>query len=160
MVTRSRAALLALMFAASAISGGEARSQPAGGAPLTVVVNDLHIPGGSVRVDVCTRETFLKENCPYSGAAPAQLGSTSVTIEGVPPGVYAIQAYHDIKNLNHMDTGPFGVPREGIGFSNDAPLGLRGPSFRRAAITHGDAPQTVQITLRHFRRGRSSTNGD
>jgi len=124
----------------------------AAGAPITVTIWSLRIPGGSVRVDVCTRETFLRSNCPYSGTAPAVVGETTVTIADVPPGVYAIQAYHDIKDLGHLDQGPFGIPREGLAFSNDAPLGLHGPNFDRAAFTHGEEPQTLRLRLLHFRK--------
>jgi len=154
------------MFGIAALATG-AHAQPpstSAGAPITVVVEDIRIPGGMVRVDVCTRETFLKETCPYSGAAPALVGTTRVTVEGVPPGTYAIQAFHDINNNNRVDQGLFGVPKEGLAFSNDAPLGLRGPSFDRAAISHGDEPQTLHLKLRHFRHelppSAASPHGD
>ena len=129
---------------------GTASWAHAAGAPVTVTIWSVRIPGGSVRVDVCTRETFLKGNCPYSGSAAAQVGETTVTVADVPPGVYAVQAYHDIKNEGRLDQGLFGVPREGLGFSNDAPLGLQGPDFERAAFTHGPEPQTLRLRLHHF----------
>lgn len=135
-------AMLALMGAASPAQ--------AAGAPITVTVWSVRIPGGSVRVDICTRETFLQGNCPYSGSARAQVGETTVTIADVPPGVYAVQAYHDIKDEGRLDQGLFGVPREGLGFSNDAPLGLQGPDFERAAFTHGQGPQALRLRLHHF----------
>ena len=138
---------------------GTAWSAHAAGAPITIVIWSLRIPGGSVRVDVCTRETFLGSDCPYSGYAPAVVGETTVTVADVPPGVYAVQAYHDIKNDGHLDRGPFGVPREGLAFSNDAPLGLHGPSFARAAFTHGEEPQTLRLRLLHFRRAPPTADG-
>jgi uncharacterized protein (DUF2141 family) len=127
-------------------------SAHAADAPITVTIWSLRVPGGSVRVDVCTRETFLRSNCPYSGTAPAQVGETTVTVADVPPGVYAIQAYHDINDIGRLDQGPFGVPREGLAFSNDAPIGVRGPNFDRAAFTHGEDPQNLRLRLHHFRR--------
>jgi uncharacterized protein (DUF2141 family) len=131
---------------------GTTTAAHAAGAPLTVVVWGLRIPGGSVRVDVCTRETFLRSDCPYSASAPAQVGETTVTIPDVPPGLYAIQAYHDINDNGRLDQGLFGRPEEGLAFSNDPPLGLHGPSFDRAAVTHGEDPQTLRLRLHHFRR--------
>jgi uncharacterized protein (DUF2141 family) len=127
-------------------------SAHAADAPIAITVWSVRIPGGSVRVDVCTRETFLRSNCPYSASAPAQVGETTVTVPDVPPGVYAVQAYHDINDNGRLDQGPLGVPREGIAFSNDAPIGLRGPNFDRAAFTHGEDPQTLRLRLHHFRR--------
>ncbi len=119
---------------------------------ITFVVNDLRFTGGSVRVDICTEGTFLKTECPYSGFAPAMKGSTSVTVEAVPPGVYAAQIYHDWNDNHKVDRQALGIPKEGIAFSNDAPLGLKGPSFKKASFTHTEDPQTLTVKLHHFAR--------
>jgi uncharacterized protein (DUF2141 family) len=124
---------------------------PAAAAPIEVTVTGVHVATGSVRIDVCTRGTFLRGNCPFSAAAPARVGATVVTIPDVPPGVYALQAYHDRNDNGVLDQGLFGVPKEGLGFSRDASVGLHGPKFDAAAITHEDAPQSLTIRLRHFR---------
>lgn len=121
------------------------------GAPITVVVHGLRYDEGTVHVDVCTRETFLRSDCPYAATAKAQIGETTITVPEVPPGVYAIQAFHDFKNTQRLERNALGIPTEGIAFSNDAPLGLHGPSFARAAFTHGDQPQTLRLKLHHFR---------
>jgi uncharacterized protein (DUF2141 family) len=139
----------ALALAVGLIAAPLAAHAQASG-PITVTVTGVRSTQGSVRVDVCTRETFLKKICVYSGAAPAQVGATTVTVEAVPPGTYAVQAYHDINDNKDVDQGLLGIPKEGIGFSNDAPLGLRGPSFDRAAIVHNGSPKTLRIKLRHF----------
>jgi uncharacterized protein (DUF2141 family) len=140
--------MLALCLAPPALAAAPAIAQDA---PLTVVVSGLRYASGSVHVDVCTRETFLTSNCPWSAAAPAQVGDTVVTVPHVPPGVYAVQAFHDFRNIGKPTRGAFGVPTEGIAFSNDAPLGLRGPSFARAAFTHAGASQTIRMRLHRFR---------
>jgi uncharacterized protein (DUF2141 family) len=138
------------LITALALSG-LAFSANAAGAPINVTVWGIRFSGGTIHVDVCTRDTFLHGECPYSATALAQIGETTVTVDDVPPGVYAIQAFHDFKNSGRIDRGPLGIPREGIAFSRDAPLGLEGPSFDRAAFTHGDAPQTLRLRLNHFR---------
>lgn len=122
----------------------------AGAAPVSFAVSGVRTVDGSVRVDLCTAATFLKETCPYSGAAPAVVGVTVVTVPDVPPGVYAAQIYHDGNDNHTVDMGPLGIPKEDVGFSNDAPLGLHGPSFARAAFQHMDAAQTVSVKLHHF----------
>jgi uncharacterized protein (DUF2141 family) len=142
---------LRLLIAALALSG-VASTAHAEGAPIAVTVWGLRYSEGVVHVDVCTRETFLRTECPYSATAPAQIGETTVTVNDVPPGIYAIQAFHDFKETGTVDQGPLGIPREGIAFSRDAPLGLRGPSFDRAAFTHGDEPQTLRLRLHRFRK--------
>ncbi|HEY1926468.1 MAG TPA: DUF2141 domain-containing protein [Caulobacteraceae bacterium] len=123
------------------------------GSPLVVDVTGVPSSTGVVRVNVCTLGTFLKGSCPYSGVAPAVQGETTVTVNDVPPGVYAVQLYHDRKDLGHVDRGLFGIPKESIGFSNNAPVGLHGPRFGRAAFIHGGDSQTITVTLRRFGPG-------
>jgi uncharacterized protein (DUF2141 family) len=50
-----------------------------------------------------------------------------------------------------------GIPKESLGFSNNAPLGLHGPKFGRAAFIHGQEPQNITVNLRHFGPGASAT---
>ena len=119
-------------------------------ASITVEVRGLRFGGGSVRVDVCTAQTFLSGDCPYGGVAVAEKGVTTVVIPDVPPGVYAAQIYHDWNDNKKVDRGPFGIPKEGLAFSNDAPLGLHGPSFARASFFHSTDPQTLSVKLHHF----------
>ena len=106
---------------------------------------------GHVRVDLCTEATFLKGDCPYSGAASAVKGVTTVRIEAVPPGLYAAQVYHD-RNDNHTvdRSRTLGIPVEGIGFSNNAPIGLHGPKWAKAAFTHEAADQELAVRLHRY----------
>ena len=139
-----RAGLLAMAFAALA-GPGQART-----AAIEFQVSGVRSAEGSVRIDLCTADTFLKDNCPYWGSAPATPGMTSVVIKDVPPGVYAAQAFHDRNDNHRVDRGLLGIPREDVGFTNNAPLGLKGPSFAKSSFSQGDAPQTLALKLRHF----------
>jgi uncharacterized protein (DUF2141 family) len=123
---------------------------PAQGAPVTVVISGFRYAQGTVHVDVCTKTTFLKDGCPYSATAPAKVPDTTVTVPDVPPGVYAVQAFQDVNNNGTVDRNMLGIPRESLAFSNNAPLGLSGPSFARAAFTHGAEPQTLNLRLYRF----------
>ncbi len=145
----------------SPAAGAEPRAGQ--GAPITVIVKGLRFGGGSVRIDICTATTFLKAGCPFSGAAPAVEGTTAVTVAAVPPGEYAVQAYHDFNDNHRVDRNALGVPEEAIAFSNDAPLGLHGPSFARSRFMHGAAPQTLTVKLHHFGgrpKGAGPARGD
>jgi uncharacterized protein (DUF2141 family) len=118
--------------------------------PLSVVVDGVLDSEGYVRIDVCTQDTFLGRKCETSGAAPAQKGATQVVLTHLPPGVYAIQAFHDRNDDGRLNRGPLGLPLEEVGFSRSPPLGLHGPSFQRAAFVHGDVAQTVNVHLNRF----------
>jgi uncharacterized protein (DUF2141 family) len=115
---------------------------------------EVHVTGvtdtrGHVRVELCTRKTFLTESCPYGGASPAMVGETLVEVEA-PPGEYAVQAFHDETDTGRVHQNLLGIPHERIGFSNDAPLGLRGPSFDAAAVFIGEEARRITLRLRHL----------
>jgi uncharacterized protein (DUF2141 family) len=117
---------------------------------LRITVTGVRNGEGHVRAEVCPREAFLTPNCPWRGEAPAQPGSVTITIEGVPPGTYAVQAYDDENDNHQVDRNFLGIPLEGVGFSNDAPLRLGPPSFDDAAFQLGPEGASITLSLRYF----------
>ena len=122
---------------------------PTVAATLTIEVDNVRNAHGHIHVDVCPQDHFLKEDCPYSGEAPAQAGVTLVHISAVPPGQYAIQAFHDENDNHRVDRALFGIPKEGIGFSNDAPVGLGPPKWDAARFTVGGDTK-LRLKMRYF----------
>ena len=120
-----------------------------GDASIEVTISGIRSGQGEVVVDICPQQDFLHA-CPYTAKASAHPGSVTVTVPGVPPGRYAVQAYHDANDNGDLDRGIFGIPREGIGFSNDAMAKLVRPKFTVAAFDHGASPQHLPVTLRYF----------
>jgi uncharacterized protein (DUF2141 family) len=125
---------------------------PAGTPPngtIEVAVAGVRNASGQVKVDVCTEATFLKD-CQWSGTARAHAGTVIVEVHGLPPGRYAIQAFHDANNNGECDQGLFGIPREGVGFSNDAFKGLSRPKFSNAAFDFTGGHLRLALKLRHM----------
>jgi uncharacterized protein (DUF2141 family) len=120
-----------------------------GGAPIEVAVTDVRSDKGLVRVSVCPQANFMKD-CPWTGSAPARKGAVAVTVRGVPPGHYAVQVFHDEDGDGKLGANFIGIPREGIGFSNDAMPRLMRPRFDRAAFDHGGDAQRVPVKVRYF----------
>lgn len=116
---------------------------------VEIVVQNVRNARGSVHVDLCQESEFLKD-CPLSGSAPAQPGSVTIRIANVPPGHYAAQAFHDENDNHKVDRGLFGIPKEGVGFSNDAKIKFGPPKFMEAAFDHGGARQQISFSLRYF----------
>lgn len=102
---------------------------------------------GKVNVAVCDKARFLKQ-CAYSASAPAQAGETTVVVQGVPPGTWAVLAYQDENGNDQLDRNLIGIPKEPYGFSRDARGKFGPPSFEDAAIEVGDAPATANLRLR------------
>ena len=113
---------------------------------LVVRVEGLRSREGMVRVAVCTEATFTRPDCPWRGAARASAGSVRVT--GIPPGTYAVQAFHDEDSDGDLDRGGF-LPTEGLAFSRDAPMIMGPPRFRDAAFgLRGDG--NISVRMRYF----------
>lgn len=136
-----RAFVLALLLTA----GG-----PAGAAELIVEVQGVRNDHGRVRVAVCTAETFLTADCPHEVSVPAARGTVAVPVTGVRPGTYALQSYHDENGNAHFDRGFLGIPEEGIGFGNDAPIYTGPPGFERASIEVREPRTVSHLRLRYF----------
>jgi len=142
-----------IVGAAVGAAGGLAAlaiATPAAATSVEVAVTGVARARGHVRVELCTRDTFLTQDCRYQGAAPAEVGATVVQIPEVPPGVYAAQAFQDETDQGVIHQNFLGVPRERVGFSNDAPLHLRGPRFKDAAFPVGDEVKRITLRLRRL----------
>jgi len=117
---------------------------------LTIDVGNVRIAKGNVHVDVCPEAQFLKDNCPWAGNARARLGDTRVTVANLPAGRYAVQAFLDENGNGEVDRALFGIPKEGVGFSNDAKIRLGPPKFAEAAFAFDGNARTIRLNLRYF----------
>ena len=121
---------------------------PAG--TLEIRVSNMRNEKGHVLAAVCTKAEFLQPHCAYSGRAPARFGEVTIRIEGISPGTYAIQVFHDENDNGMIDRNFFGMPTEGMGFSNDARFHFGPPRFDDAAVDVGPGERAVAIRLRYF----------
>ena len=118
-------------------------------AEVTVTVTGIRSDRGTVLVAICDRASFLQPSGAFRGRAAAKAGAVSVRVEGVPPGVYAAQAYQDENGNGRIDRTLLGIPTEGIGFSRDAPMRFGPPRFEDAAfMLDGDA--AVSVALHYY----------
>ncbi len=119
-------------------------------ATVAVTVTNVRNDRGKVLVALCTRATFLQPNCAWRGNAVARRGQVQISIDGVPPGLYAAQAFHDENGNGKLDRSLLGLPEEAMGFSNDAPMRLGPPRFDAASFTVAAQGTTIRFALRYF----------
>ena len=100
---------------------------------------------------MCSAETFLGTGCRHRAAAAARPGTVKVVLRDVPPGTSAVQAIHDENGNRELDHGAFGPPREGMGFSRDAPMRMGPPKFSDAAVEVPEVGGTLRLSMRYFR---------
>jgi uncharacterized protein (DUF2141 family) len=75
-------------------------------------------------------------------------GAQAVTLEGVPPGRYAVMVHHDVNADGVINRDRLGRPTEGIGFSRDAPMLFGPPRFKDASFTYSGGTMTMDVSLR------------
>ncbi|WP_404368142.1 DUF2141 domain-containing protein [Sphingomonas sp. MMS24-J45] len=116
---------------------------------LHVAVDNVRDRTGRVHVDICTQQQFLKD-CPIAADAPARVGQSIVTLTGLKPGRYAAQVFYDQNGNGKVDRALFGVPKEGVGFSNDAKIRLGPPKWEEAFFDYDGRERTIRLRLRYF----------
>lgn len=127
-----------------------AAALPARAATVEVTVAGVRNGEGIVLVAVCPEGQFLRDTCAHQARAPAQAGETVVRVEGLPPGTYAVQAFHSEDGSGRLRRSFLGVPRDGIGFSRDAKFNYGPPRFADAAVRIGPDGGRVRLTLRYY----------
>lgn len=116
---------------------------------LHVIIENARSARGNIHVDICPQASFLSK-CPYSAEASARQGRVEVVVRGVPPGRYAAQITHDENGNKKVDRGLLGIPREGIGFSNNVRVRFRAPRFAEAAFEVTGGRQSISVRLQYF----------
>ena len=118
---------------------------------LTVVVDGIEKSKGNVLVAVYDSTNFLKQPA-YYGMVKIEPGQEEVTlvIENIAPGNYAVSLFQDENGNNKLDTGSYGIPVEGYGFSNNAKVKMGPPDFQDCMITIEEDTE-INITLQTFK---------
>jgi uncharacterized protein (DUF2141 family) len=102
---------------------------------------------GSVMVSLYDSEAA------YAGGTPvrrAQVdvagGARTAVFVDLPPGTYAIKAFHDVNGDGRMNANPFGIPIEPVAFSNNAAPNMGAPKWDRTHFTvRGDTTHAIKI---------------
>ena len=110
---------------------------------VTVNIGNVRSSRGNVMIDICPQNKFLDDTCAWHGEAPA--------------GEYAIQAFHDENANGEVDRAMLGIPREGVGFSRDARIGLGPPKWRDAYFVHHGRAEILRFSLRYFMGNKGPT---
>jgi uncharacterized protein (DUF2141 family) len=77
-------------------------------------------------------------------------GNVVLDFEGVEPGRYAIALLHDENGNGRADMALAMIPKEGFGFSRDAPVRMGPPKFAAAAFEVGAKPVATTIRMRYL----------
>lgn len=143
---------LACLMAPLVTAAAPAAPAQGSGTEVTVTVNNVRNTNGVVRACI-TNQARKFHKCEGADAQRLVVDaarSVSFTFRNVKPGQWAIALLHDENNNNKADAVLGMMPKEGFGFSRDAPVRMGPPSFRNAAFTVGDEPVSQAIRMRYM----------
>lgn len=124
---------------------------PAETLEITVIVDNLRSSAGRVHIALWRDAAgFTEEEAAVVKAGlPAQRGSVTFKLKGLPPGRYAVASYHDENGDGEFGQTWIGLPDEGLGFSNGAWIFFGPPSFEEAAVEVGRLDASIRVSLRY-----------
>lgn len=128
-------------------------SSPALAGEVVITVTDLRSSKGVVRACMTMRSDVFpkcsKDPGSHRTVVPAS-GKVEIRFSGVKPGDYAIALLHDENDNGKADRSLGMMPKEGYGFSRDAPVKMAPPKFRDAVFTQGEGNSRLTIKMRYF----------
>ena len=124
---------------------------PASAARIIVTIDGVHSARGSIFVGLyASPSKFLHGNqVDAYRKVRASTGPITVAFDNLPPGTYAIGAYHDENGNGRLDTNALGLPTEGYALSNGVRAVLARPRFTDAAFTVGAGDKPIALHIRY-----------
>lgn len=126
---------------------------PAFAADLTVTVTGVRNADGLVQVCLFARRDAFPD-CATDASVlrrrvPAAMGQVRAQFDGLRPGTYAVSVFHDEKQTGKIETNFLGIPRSGLGASNDPQPRFGAPTFEAAAFIVPDRPAAVTLRMQY-----------
>lgn len=129
-----------------------AATPPVPSAEVTVVVTGLRNVKGLV-LACLTAQPKAFPDCRKDPAARTAIvpagPAVRISFAAVPAGRYAISLIHD-ENGNHKMDMALVMPKEGYGFSRDAPVTMGPPKFDKAAFDVAGAAIEQRVRMRYL----------
>lgn len=137
-----------MLFALAALLYG----QPADGV-IRVEVSGLRNDNGKVQCALFSSAAGFPKNADQAVArvtAHISQGRAACEFSAVAPGTYAVSVFHDANGNGKMDTNWMGMPREGVGASNNPKSRFGPPSFNSAAVRFTGGRLELKITIHYL----------
>ena len=132
-----------------------AAAMPVNAAGLSATVRGVEGSAGVVRISLFNEAQ--KHYFPLKSGKAAfhaegliRDGEARFTLENIPPGNYALFAYHDANNNQRMDHRWYGPPDESFAYFRDFKVKLLPPDFEDVAFGLGAEDMAVTLHLQSF----------
>src|SRR5262245_7057441 len=142
-----RPCALLCAFAPALAAATAASAQSAG--RLSVAVDGVRSESGSVCCGLYSSADGFREPGREMRGAVAHIkdGRATCVFQGIPAGTYAVAVFHAEHNEAQIETGLFGKPKQGYGFSNNPSSMFGPPNFSSAAFEYKGGNLTLPVQL-------------
>ena len=126
-------------------------AQAGGSGSIVVPVSGVQDDNGVVRCGLYNSADGFREPGEEFKGSVARIsgGKATCVFNNVPAGTYAVAVFHAENNETTLETGMFGKPKEGYGFSRNAGGGFGPPSFSAASIDFNGNKATWPVRLHY-----------
>jgi uncharacterized protein (DUF2141 family) len=128
--------------------------------PPAPAENVIHLEISELRSDkgqmLCalhsSAEAFPKKADKAVARLTAKIAERQATCDftGIAPGTYAVSVVHDENSNGKLDTNFIGMPREGVGASNDAKGHMGPPKFGAASFPYRGGRLELKIHIHYL----------
>ena len=143
----SMAMSLAILFAFTGVAIADSGT-------ITINMTGFENNTGQVLVAVFASETGFPEDTDevyaYTFVNVISNNQASTRIQNLPYGSYAVAVIHDENRNFDLDKRAFGIPTEGIGFSNNVRGRFGPPDFEDAAVNLNRAQLSISIEMYYY----------
>ncbi len=141
--------IIAILFSFNIGQTSFAQKKPEGNT-ITVQLNGIKQPSGQVLLSLFKSEegfpTHPEKAFKWSKAKVTS-SSLIISLDGLPPGNYAIAVVHDENSNDVMDRNWIGLPAEPYGISNNATGTFGPPKYDDAKFTVTGKRDTIKIEM-------------
>ena len=150
-----RTIAIALVLCSMVVGGfAAARAEDAGASnSIKVVVEGFHSNSGEADcVLFGSPEGFPSDSRIAMKRTKSKIENKQAvcTFDGVAAGDYAVSVFHDENANGKLDRNFIGIPKEGVGASNDATGKVGPPKFNEARFAYKGGKQTLTIHLKYL----------
>jgi len=126
---------------------------PAQAGAIRVEVSGLRSDKGQIMCALfASAEGFPKKGEKALAHAKGEISQKHAECEfsKIAPGTYAVSVFHDENSNGKLDTNFIGMPKEGVGASNNASGHMGPPKFEAAAFQYPGGALELKITIRYL----------
>lgn len=116
-------------------------------AMVSVVIEPVHAPRGTMVVELCSAGDYAVDQCTREQRVAADGGRVVISFPEVPQGRWGVRVLHDLNGNGVMDRRLGLFPREPFGFSRIQRFPASEPGFEAIAVDVGPDGATIRVGL-------------